>query len=102
MAGIKQVKKNVDTIRSRQTILERNHKLLVEELRRFKQFIALSAAYFLASIGVLGVTLTIWIDVLRERPIEWEWMQISALGIFAFIFLVGALFVSLLLKKELK
>ncbi len=96
----KTYEKKMNTYRSAQTILEKQHEALVQEVRRFKNFIALSAAYFIASIGVLGVVLTCWIDVLRKRPLEWQWLQITALCIFAFVFLVGATFVSLLLKKE--
>lgn len=100
----KAIKKKLNEYRSEQVTQDRKIEGLTSEVRRMKHFLALGAGYFISTIGGVGVIGTIYIDILRKRPLEWQWMQITALGLFMFIFLIGAAFVSWLLKtnKELQ
>ena len=73
----------------------------LEMLKQFKEDTLTICAWLLFIVGSLGFAITLFVDVIRTTPIEFHWLQVSALGIFLVITLIGIVAISLSQKKEM-
>lgn len=91
-------KRIINTIGSKATNALNATEGLSQRLNRVEG-IAYASACILAATGLVGAIITLFLDPIRTRPSEWDYLQISGILLFSGLFVVGVYLVSYMRQR---